>query len=233
MVPARMKKKNILLVEDDVNLGTILSEYLQLKKFEVDLCKNGDDGLAYFKKNNYDLCILDVMMPRKDGFTLGKEIRAINKNIPIIFLTAKSMLKDKIEGFNIGADDYITKPFNTEELILRITAILRRSNNVNSANNLIFNIGKYSFDYQKRLLEINRQVRTLTSKESELLKLLCENNNETLNRELALSLIWKDDNYFTSRSMDVYITKLRNYLKDDDSIEIVNIHGVGFKLLIN
>ncbi|MCB0729691.1 MAG: response regulator transcription factor [Ignavibacteriae bacterium] len=228
-----MKKKNILLVEDDVNLGTILSEYLQLKKFEVDLCKNGDDGLAYFKKNNYDLCILDVMMPRKDGFTLGKEIRAINKNIPIIFLTAKSMLKDKIEGFNIGADDYITKPFNTEELILRITAILRRSNNVNSANNLIFNIGKYSFDYQKRLLEINRQVRTLTSKESELLKLLCENNNETLNRELALSLIWKDDNYFTSRSMDVYITKLRNYLKDDDSIEIVNIHGVGFKLLIN
>lgn len=228
-----MKKKNILLVEDDVNLGTILSEYLHLKKFDIDLCKNGDDGLVFFKKNNYDLCILDVMMPRKDGFTLGKEIRASNKNIPIIFLTAKSMLKDKIEGFNIGADDYITKPFNTEELILRINAVLRRSNNNGSANSLVFNIGKYNFDYPKRLLTINKNSRSLTSKESELLKLLCENSNEILNRELALSLIWKDDNYFTSRSMDVYIAKLRNYLKDDRTIEIVNFHGVGFKLADN
>jgi DNA-binding response OmpR family regulator len=229
-----MKKNNILLVEDDVNLGTILSEYLQLKKFNVDLCKNGDDGFQNFKKNQYDVCILDVMMPRKDGFTLAKEIRSINKFIPIIFLTAKSMLHDKAEGFNIGADDYITKPFNTEELILRINAVLRRaSNQFAQSDNSVYSIGKYNFDYQKRSLQIHNEIRTLTSKESELLKLLCENNNETLTRESALNLIWKDDNYFTSRSMDVYITKLRNYLKDDSSIEIVNVHGIGFKLVIH
>ena len=229
-----MKKKKILLVEDDVNLGSILSEYLVLKKFDVDLCKNGDEGIQYFKKNEYDLCILDVMLPRKDGFTLAKEIRLINKFMPIIFLTAKSMLHDKVEGFNIGADDYITKPFNTEELILRINAVIRRSTNQSNQNkNLVYNIGKYKFDYQKRELHYNKETRTLTSKESELLKLLCENNNETLTRESALNLIWKDENYFTSRSMDVYITKLRSHLKDDPSIEIVNIHGVGFKLLVH
>ncbi len=229
-----MKKKKILLVEDDVNLGSILSEYLALKKFDVDLCKNGDDGIQTFKKNQYDLCILDVMLPRKDGFTLAKEIRVINKFMPIIFLTAKSMLHNKVEGFNIGADDYITKPFNTEELILRINAVIRRSTNrSNQIENLVYNLGKYKFDYQKRILQINNETRTLTSKESELLKLLCENSNETLTRESALNLIWKDDNYFTSRSMDVYITKLRNYLKDDPSIEIVNIHSVGFKLVLH
>jgi len=229
-----MKKKKILLVEDDVNLGSILSEYLALKKFDVDLCKNGDDGIQYFRKNEYDLCILDVMLPRKDGFTLAKEIRVINKFMPIIFLTAKSMLNDKAEGFNIGADDYITKPFNTEELILRINAVIRRSiNQTNQKGNSVFKIGMYKFDYQKRELLLNKEKRKLTSKESELLKLLCENNNETLTRESALNLIWQNENYFTSRSMDVYITKLRNYLKDDPSIEIVNIHGVGFKFVVN
>ncbi len=227
-----MKKYKILLVEDDLNLGNILSEYLSLKKYEVELCKNGEEGIEKFKMNNFDLSILDVMMPRKDGFTLAKEIRAINKNIPIIFLTAKSMLKDKIEGFNIGADDYITKPFNTEELILRINAVLKRSQNV-IYEDAVFNIGKYVFDYQKRTLKTNNKTVSLTSKENELLKLLCENSNQTVEREKALPQIWKDDNYFTSRSMDVYITKLRNYLKDDNSIEIVNVHGIGFKLLIN
>lgn len=227
-----MKKYKILLVEDDLNLGNILSEYLSLKKYEVELCKNGEEGIEKFKMNNFDLSILDVMMPRKDGFTLAKEIRAINKNIPIIFLTAKSMLKDKIEGFNIGADDYITKPFNTEELILRINAVLKRSQNV-IYEDAVFNIGKYIFDYRKRTLKTNNKTISLTSKENELLKLLCENSNQTVEREKALPQIWKDDNYFTSRSMDVYITKLRNYLKDDNSIEIVNVHGIGFKLLIN
>lgn len=229
-----MKKYKILLVEDDINLGNILSEYLSLKKYEVELCKNGEEGLVSFKNSKFDLCILDVMMPRKDGFTLAKEIRAINKNIPVIFLTAKSMLKDKIEGFNIGADDYITKPFNTEELILRINAVIRRSaNSINQSEELIFNIGKFIFNYQKRLLTIKNTSSALTSKENELLKLLCENINQTLEREKALSIIWKNDNYFTSRSMDVYITKLRNYLKEDESIEIVNVHSIGFKLVIN
>ncbi|MFZ1291522.1 MAG: response regulator transcription factor [Melioribacteraceae bacterium] len=229
-----MKKYKILLVEDDLNLGNILSEYLSLKKYQVELCKNGEEGLISFKKDKFDLCILDVMMPRKDGFTLAKEIREINKNIPIIFLTAKSMLKDKVEGFNIGADDYITKPFNTEELILRINAVIRRSvNSINQSGNLIYNIGKFSFDYQKRMLTISDKSITLTSKENELLKLLCENNNETLTRETALKNIWKDDNYFTSRSMDVYVTKLRNYLREDESIEIINVHGIGFKLIIH
>ncbi len=227
-----MNKKKILLVEDDINLGSILCDFLIIKKFEVDLCKNGNEGFESFQKNKYDICILDVMMPRKDGFTLAKEIRAVNKNVPIIFLTAKSMLNDKVEGFNIGADDYITKPFNTEELILRINAIIRRSsNNINESE--LFEIGKYEFDYKKRLLSINKKSRTLTSKETELLKLLCVNNNSTLTRETALTYIWKNDNYFTSRSMDVYITKLRNFLKEDKSIEIVNVHGVGFMLMIN
>ncbi|MCB0747246.1 MAG: response regulator transcription factor [Ignavibacteriales bacterium] len=229
-----MSKKKILLVEDDINLGSLLCDYLTIKKFDVNLCKNGNDGFDSFQNNKYDLCILDIMMPRKDGLTLAKEIRATDKNIPIIFLTAKSMISDKIQAFNLGADDYITKPFNTEELILRINAIIRRTTNLKLTNeSQIINIGKYIFDYKKRLLTIGKKSRTLTSKESELLKLLCENNNSTLSRETALTTIWKEDNYFTSRSMDVYITKLRNYLKEDKLIEIVNVHGVGFKLILS
>ncbi|MDX1700553.1 MAG: response regulator transcription factor [Melioribacteraceae bacterium] len=228
-----MEKKKILLVEDDINLGTILSEFLLLKNFEIDLSKNGEEGIEKFKNGDYDLCLLDVMMPKKDGFTLAKEIRQFNKHIPIIFLTAKSLQNDKIEGLKIGADDYITKPFNTEELLLRINAILKRYNSENSfTKSLIYKIGKYTFDYKKRELKIKRSVQTLTFKEAELLKLLCENKNNVLRRDLALTKIWNDENYFTSRSMDVYITKLRNHLKNDRGIIIENIHGVGFKLLV-
>ncbi len=227
-----MNEKKILLVEDDINLGTILSEFLLLKKINVDLCKDGDEGFEKFVNGKYDLCLLDVMMPKKDGFTLAKEIRKINKSVPIIFLTAKSMQTDKIEGFKLGADDYITKPFNTEELLLRINAILRRSLQTNGfKNGSNYILGKYSFNYDKRELVYKRSSQALTSKETELLRLLCENRNNILRRELALKEIWTEDTYFTSRSMDVYVTKLRNYLKADKSIQIENVHGVGFKLI--
>lgn len=227
-----MSKNKILLVEDDVNLGSILSEFLQLKNFDVELCKDGELGLEKFKSSTFNLCLLDVMMPKKDGFTLAKEIRSMNKNIPIIFLTAKSMQTDKIEGLMLGADDYITKPFNTEELLLRINAILKRSSNSNGfKKDSICEIGKYSFNYEKRKLVYKRSVQSLTSKEAELLRMLCENKNNILRRDLALTQIWSEDTYFTSRSMDVYIAKLRNYLKNDRSIQIENVHGVGFKLI--
>jgi DNA-binding response OmpR family regulator len=225
--------KRILLVEDDINLGSILSEFLILKEFDIDLCRDGEEGLSKFKSGVYNLCILDVMMPKKDGFTLAKEIRQFDKNIPIIFLTAKSMQNDKIEGLKLGADDYITKPFNTEELLLRINAILKRYKTDNGyEKSLNYKLGKYTFDYQKRELKIKRSVLQLTYKEAELLMLLCENKNGILRRDLALTKIWNEETYFTSRSMDVYITKLRNYLKNDRSIVIENVHGVGFKLLV-
>lgn len=227
-----MDKEKILLVEDDTNLGTILMDYLILKNFDVTLCRNGEEGFDKFKEENFELCILDIMMPKKDGFTLAKEIREINKNIPIIFLTAKAMQKDKIEGFKIGADDYITKPFNTEELLFRIKAIFKRTKSTKftfSKNE--FNLGKYNFYYNKRELKFKRSKQTLTSKEAELLKMLCDNKNNILRRETALKNIWGADSYFTSRSMDVYITKLRSYLSKDKSIQIDNVHGVGFKLI--
>ena len=229
-----MSDIKILLVEDDINLGSVLSEFLTLKNYNVDLCKDGEIGLEKFKSTDYDLCLLDVMMPKKDGFTLATEIRGINKSVPIIFLTAKSMQSDKIEGLKLGADDYITKPFNTEELLLRIHAILKRSPSVSSSvsrKNATYIVGKYTFDYSKRKLKFKRAEQSLTYKEAELLRLLCENNNNILRRELALKEIWTEDTYFTSRSMDVYITKLRNYLKSDRSIQIENVHGVGFKLI--
>lgn len=228
-----MEDKKILLVEDDINLGSVLSEFLALKKYNVDLCKDGEEGISKFNSNSYDLCLLDIMMPKMDGFTLAKEIRNIDKSIPIIFLTAKSMQKDKIEGLKLGADDYITKPFNTEELLLRISAILKRSSkgNIYRKSGLV-NVGKYSFDYAKRELNYKKVIQSLTYKEAELLRLLCENKNNILRRELALKEIWNDETYFTSRSMDVYITKLRNYLKSDKSIVIENVHGVGFKLIV-
>jgi DNA-binding response OmpR family regulator len=227
-----MSEKRILLVEDDVNLGTILSEFLSMKNYKVDLCKDGEEGHTSYNNNEYDLCLLDVMMPKKDGFTLAKEIRQSNKNIPIIFLTAKSMQNDKIEGLKIGADDYITKPFSTEELLLRINAILKRSASIKKVfQNKSYELGKYKFDYHKRELKIKRAVQTLTYKEAELLKLLCENKNNILRRDLALTKVWNEETYFTARSMDVYITKLRNYLKSDRSIQIENVHGVGFKLI--
>lgn len=227
-------KKKILLAEDDPNLGIILREFLEVKDFEVTLCVNGDDAFNEFSKNNFDLCILDIMMPKKDGFTLAKEIRKENDFIPIIFLTAKSMQHDKIEGLKIGADDYITKPFSTEELFLRLNAIFKRTE---SSGKLLKNngnkssLGKYIFNYELRLLKLNKKEQKLTTKEAELLKILCLNKNEVMERSGALISIWKEDNYFTARSMDVYITKLRGYLKEDSNLEIVNIHGTGYKLI--
>ncbi len=231
------KQTNILLVEDDLNLGSILKEFLDIKGYNTTHCLDGLKGLSAFKKNNFHLCILDVMMPKLDGFSLAAEIRKMNKVVPIIFLTAKSMQSDKIEGFKIGADDYITKPFSTEELFLRIGVILKRTQQSQTDNSFVeineFQIGNYLFDYKSRLLIINKNEKRLTSKESELLKLLCENKNRLLERTTALKQIWNEDTYFTSRSMDVYIAKLRNYLKEDQTIQISNVHGLGFKLIFD
>lgn len=223
----------ILLVEDDLNLGIILKEYLEVKNYTVTHCLNGDEGIKIFKQGKYDLCLLDVMMPHKDGFTLAREIRQRDDQIPIIFLTAKSLQTDKIEGFKIGADDYVTKPFSAEELLLRIAAVLKRTQSSKIHDNTLsqFVIGKYIFDSVKQLLTIEDYEQKLTSKENELLKLLCLYGSEVLERSVALNKIWKDDTYFNSRSMDVYITKLRNYLKKDETVEIVNVHGQGYKLL--
>ncbi|HEX2934717.1 MAG TPA: response regulator transcription factor [Bacteroidales bacterium] len=226
-------KIRILLAEDDENLGVLLKEYLQAKNYETDLLPDGDKAFKSFQKNFYDICVLDVMMPIKDGFTLAKEIRAINKEIPIIFLTAKSIKDDILQGFRLGADDYITKPFSMEELLFRLEAILRRTkaDSKLSAQN-VYTLGKYIFDFQKQTLTSTDDTHKLTTKESELLKLLCDNMNEILDRNYALKAIWSDDSYFNARSMDVYITKLRKYLKDEPSIEIINVHGKGFKLIV-
>ncbi|MDG1517215.1 MAG: response regulator transcription factor [Flavobacteriales bacterium] len=226
----------ILLVEDDANLGSLLQEYLIAKGYDCQLETDGDKGIKAFLKNEFDLCALDVMMPIKDGFTLAKEIRNTNKEVPIIFLTAKSLKEDKIEGFQSGADDYLTKPFSMEELLLRIKAILRRTNGASTVKQELkyFEIGSLSFDYDRRVLKGKEDPgQKLTSKEADLLKLLCENTNDVLERNVALNKIWKDDSYFNARSMDVYITKLRKYLKADPKLEIVNMHGRGFKLLTN
>src|ERR1051326_1288105 len=229
------EKVNILLAEDDSNLGRLLKEYLEAKGYNVSLASNGKEGFDLFKKNKYDLCLLDVMMPVKDGFTLAKEIRALSPGVPVVFLTAKSMKEDAIEGFNVGADDYITKPFSMEELLLRLKAILRRTKNQSITNNdqKEFDIGKYHFNYVTQTLSFDGQSQKLTSKEADLLKLLCINTNNILDRTFALNTIWNDDSYFNSRSMDVYIAKLRKYLKEDPKVEILNIHGKGFKLLVN
>ena len=229
--------KKILLVEDDPNLGLLLQDYLQLKgKFEVVLCTDGDEGLRAFTKQTYDLLILDVMMPKKDGFTLGKEVRKINQHVPIIFATAKTMIEDKTQAFNLGGDDYITKPFRIEELLLRINALLKRTEGADKKGEEIeahFKIGNYDFGYATQMISINGSQQKLSTKEAELLRLLCLHKNEVLTREEALLHIWHDDNYFNGRSMDVFLSKIRKYLKDDPSVEIVNVHGRGYKLLIN
>ncbi|HAF28319.1 MAG TPA: DNA-binding response regulator [Bacteroidales bacterium] len=223
----------ILLAEDDENLGSLLREYLIAKSFKTNLFVNGELALAGFKKEKYDICILDVMMPKMDGFTLAREIRKINVNVPFIFLTAKSLKDDVIEGFSLGADDYMTKPFSMEELLFRIKAILRRSNhNNNSESNEKYIVGEYEFDSQKQILKHADKEQKLTTKESDLLKLLCNNMNNVLERNFALKTIWQEDSYFNARSMDVYITKLRKYLKEDSSIQILNIHGKGYKLIV-
>jgi DNA-binding response OmpR family regulator len=223
----------VLLAEDDENLGTLLREYLIAKRLKTDLFVNGELALAGFKKDKYDLCILDVMMPKMDGFTLAREIKKINAKVPFIFLTAKSLKDDVIEGFTLGADDYMTKPFSMEELLLRIKAILRRTNsNSASESNETFIIGDYEFDSQKQILKYGEEEQKLTTKESDLLRLLCNNMNNVLERNFALKTIWQEDSYFNARSMDVYITKLRKYLKADSSIQILNIHGKGYKLIV-
>lgn len=226
-------KIKVLLAEDDENLGSLLREYLMAKDLKTDLFVNGELALEGFKKNKYNICILDVMMPKMDGFTLAREIKKIKSNIPIIFLTAKSLKDDVIEGFTLGADDYMTKPFSMEELLFRINAILRRSSSNNiSENNEMYKIGEYEFDSQKQILKYGDNPQKLTTKESELLKLLCNNMNNVLERNFALKTIWLEDSYFNARSMDVYITKLRKYLKNDQSIQILNIHGKGYKLIV-
>ncbi len=226
------KKIRILLAEDDENLGSLLKEYLIAKSYDTEWLVDGDKAYKSFIKDHYDLCILDVMMPLKDGFTLAREIRMTNAEIPIIFLTAKSMKEDVIEGFKMGADDYISKPFSMEELLFRIEAILRRTQKDGvGGNQAEFNIGKYKFDATKQTLFLDDDSQKLTTKESELLQLLCNNKNIVLERNFALKTIWIDDNYFNARSMDVYIAKLRKYLKDDPSVQIINVHGKGFKLI--
>jgi DNA-binding response OmpR family regulator len=230
--------KKILLVEDDPNLGLLLQEYLQLKgKFEVVRCSDGEEGLIAFTKEAFDICILDVMMPKKDGFTLGKEIRKINPHIPLIFATAKTMIEDKTEAFTLGGDDYITKPFRIEELLLRINALLKRvsehRNEETSAQQSSFQIGDFVFDVAAQQITYKENIQRLSTKEAELLKLLCQKQNQVLTREEALLAIWHDDNYFNGRSMDVFLSKLRKYLKADPKVEIMNVHGRGYKLFIH
>lgn len=228
--------QKILLAEDDPNLGELIKDYLELKgKFEVNLCEDGVDAIEAFKKSEYDLCILDVMMPKKDGFSVGKEIRRIDKTIPIIYATAKGMMEDKTQAFELGGDDYITKPFRIEELLLRINALLKRSTKDKKAEAVTkFELGDFSFDSLSQTLTYKQEdSQKLSTKESELLRLLCLNKNEVLTREEALVKIWHDDNYFTGRSMDVFLSKLRKYLRKDPNIEIVNVHGKGYKLLIS
>ena len=227
-------KPRVLLVEDDPNLGNLLLEYLQAKEYDTTLATNGKEGLTQFKNNVFDVCIFDVMMPVMDGFTLAREVRKLDTETPIVFLTAKSMKEDTIEGFNAGGDDYLTKPFSMEELLLRLKAILRRTKNqtlTNSDQNN-FEVGEYKFDFNLQKLEVGRKAQKLTTREAELLKLLCINVNDVLDRTFALKSIWHDDNYFNGRSMDVYIAKLRKYLREDPNLEIVNVHGKGFKLLV-
>ncbi len=224
-----MDKTRILLVEDDTNLGSLLKEYLIAKGFETELQADGEKGLLAFKRERYDLCILDVMMPVKDGFTLAKDIHIMDPDVPFIFLTAKSMKSDILTGFNIGADDYITKPFSMEELLMRIEAILRRT--TKSTNQDVFKLGSFLFDANKQTLTNSEGSTKLTTKESDLLKLLCQYSNQILERNYALKAIWKDDSYFNARSMDVYITKLRKHLKTEPTTQIINVHGKGYKLI--
>ncbi len=229
-----MGTRKILLVEDDPNFGTVLKDYLALNDYNVTHAKDGIEGLIMFKNSEYDLCILDVMMPRKDGFSLAQDIRATNKEVPIIFLTAKTMKEDVLRGYQVGADDYLNKPFDSEVLLHKIKAILQRKETEKSKDDdqFEFVIGKFAFNSKLRHLSFNGdEAQKLSPKESKLLRMLAVHKNDLMPRELALTKIWRDDNYFTSRSMDVYIAKLRKYLKLDESVEILNIHGEGFRLI--
>jgi len=225
----------VLLAEDDKNLGTILKTYLEAKGYPTHLAVDGQEAVDLFRTETFNFCIIDIMMPVKDGFTVAKEIRKQNKEIPLLFLTAKAMQEDKLKGFELGADDYITKPFSMEELIVRMKAILRRVNKSQTQSGIdsVYEIGDFIFDHKRQTLKSGDTIQKLTSKESGLLKMLCQHINEVLDRSEALKEIWQDDSYFNARSMDVYITKLRKYLKDDPKIELMNVHGIGFKLIVN
>jgi len=224
------KKTHILLVEDEENFGTVLKNYLELNNFIVTHCVNGKLGLNAFKQNLFDICIFDVMMPEMDGFTLVKEIKKFNTQTPILFLTAKTQKHDMVEGYQLGADDYITKPFDTEVLLLKIKAVLNRNKN-GVQKESVFTIGNFYFDSNLRELKNADNIQKLSPKEAKLLALLCENKNNVVSREMALNNIWGENSYFTTRSMDVFITKLRKRLKADNTIEIINVHGNGFRLL--
>ena len=220
----------LLVAEDDPNLGAILKAYLTQKGYTVYLVTDGQQALETYHQGGIDACVLDIMMPIKDGFTVAKEIRRVDKQIPLLFLTARNLEADKLKGFEIGADDYLTKPFSMEELLARINAVIRRSFDENKPENNIFTIGKFTFDYNHQILSIDGEERRLTSKESELLRLFCINFNQLVDRTSTLQKIWKDDSYFAARSMDVYITRIRRYLRPDPSVQIINVHGVGFRL---
>ena len=227
-------KSKILLCEDDANLGMVLKNYLELNDYDVTLERDGRLGLAAFQREKYDICLLDVMMPNMDGFTLAEEIRDVNPDVPLFFLSAKTMKDDIIQGYKLGADDYITKPFDSEVLLHKIKAILKRNEEMHREEvNAEFDLGKYHFNPRLRELTINGKLQTLSPKENELLKMLSEYKNDLLSREIALKKIWGSDTYFNGRSMDVYIAKLRKYLKEDSAIEIVNIHGNGFRLVVS
>jgi len=221
----------ILLVEDDPGLGFVIQDTLRESGYTVHLCRDGNEGLKQFSDRSYDICVLDVMMPKKDGYELARDIRKINNDVPIVFLTAKGMTADKVEGFKSGADDYITKPFSNEEFLLRIEAILRRTaGNGSEPEPSVYAIGKYRFDADNFELTLHGDGRTLTKKEAGILKLLCERENRVVERELITTVVWGENSYFVGRSLDVFITKLRKYLSEDDSVGIANVHGVGFTL---
>lgn len=225
-------KPHIFLVEDDLSFGAVLKSYIEINDFDVDWVDDGKNVMNQFGKSNFDICILDVMLPNVDGFTIASEIRKINTEIPILFLTAKNLREDVLKGYRIGADDYITKPFDTEVLIFKLKAILKRQSGIQPKESDFYQIGSYLFDYKLRTIEHEGLKQKLSPKETELLKMLCENQNELLPRETALKKIWGDDGYFTARSMDVYLTKLRKLFAEDPSVEIRNIHGSGFMLEI-
>jgi two-component system OmpR family response regulator len=228
------KKTKILLVEDDPNFGSVLKNYLELNDYDVKLSSDGSAGYDQFVSGKFDVCILDVMMPKKDGFTLAKEIREKDEHIPIIFLTAKTMKEDMLTGFRVGGDDYLTKPFDSEVLLYKLKAILKRTaDHMHDPSQKEFNIGKYNFNFDHRTISLDGNSQKLSPKEADLLRLLCVYKNELLPRQKALKEIWGDDNYFNARSMDVFITKLRKYLKEDPALDIINIHGKGFRLIEN
>lgn len=222
--------KKILLVEDDPSLGFVIKDNLSMKGYEVTLCRDGEEADRTFAPRAFHLCIFDVMLPRKDGFTLARSVRARDQSIPILFLTAKSMTDDKLEGFRIGADDYITKPFSLEELLCRIEVFLKRDRVTEPVGSTLFTLGKYEFDFSKLLLKHGASEKSLTQKEADVLRLLYQNRERVLKREEILKQVWGNDDYFMGRSMDVFISKLRKYLRDDECVQIVNYHGVGFKL---